>query len=66
MTTFTVGQKVIATGPYMHQLTEGKEYTVTAVEPEVCTTTFTWPEYTTVIGDSGKPVTGHSHRWRAA
>jgi hypothetical protein len=61
---FSVGQKVKATGSYMHQLTEGKEYTVVKYEDPVHTPTFTWPAYVTVIGDFGKPVTGHTHRFK--
>jgi hypothetical protein len=64
MTEFPVGQKVIATGSYNWLLTEGKEYTVTKFEPEDPGPTFTWPAYVTVTGDSGKPVTGHTHRFR--
>ena len=62
---FKVGQIVEAIGSYMWQLTEGKKYTVTVYQPEVRDPTFTWPAYVTVIGDSGKPVTGHTHRFRA-
>lgn len=61
---FTIGQAVIATGSYMHQLTEGKQYMVTGYEPELRGPTFTWPVYVTVIGDFGTPVTGHAHRFR--
>ena len=61
---FKVGDVVVATGSYMHQLTEGKEYTVVAYYPEVHDPTFTWPPYVTVIGDFGKKVTGHTHRFR--
>lgn len=62
---FEVGQVVEATGSYMWQLTEGKKYMVTKYEPEVYDPTFTWPAYVTVIGDMGKQVTGHTHRFRA-
>lgn len=63
---FTVGQKVIATGSYNWLLTEGKEYVVIDYSPSVSDTNaaFTWPAYVTVIGDSGKPVTGHTHRFK--
>lgn len=64
-TVFEVGQVVEATGSYMWQLTEGKKYMVTKYEPEVYSPTFTWPAYVTVIGDQGKQVTGHTHRFRA-
>ncbi len=63
---FEVGQKVIATGSYGWLLTQGKEYEVIKYEPEVRDPTFTWPAYVTVIGDSGKPVSGHAHRFRPA
>lgn len=63
---FTVGQKVIATCNYMHQLTEGKQYTVIDYIPSArdSNAAFTWPAYVTVIGDSGKPVTGHTYRFK--
>ena len=64
---FEVGQVVVATGNYSWLLTEGKQYTVTKYEPECPDHAigFTWPAYVTVIGDSGKPVTGHTYRFRA-
>ena len=62
---FEVGQSVVATGSYNWLLTEGKQYVVTGHQPEEYTPTFTWPAYVTVIGDSGKPVTGHTQRFRA-
>ena len=62
---FEVGQLVVATGSYNWLLTEGKQYVVIKYEPEQYDPTFTWPAYVTVIGDSGKPVTGHTHRFRA-
>lgn len=64
--TFTVGQVVIATSSYNWLLTEGKRYTVVKYEPEVYEpeARFTWSAYVTVIGDSGKPVTGHTYRFR--
>lgn len=62
---FEVGQVVVATGSYNWLLTEGKQYTVVKYEPEFRDTNFTWPAYVTVIGDSGKRVTGHTHRFRA-
>lgn len=58
-----VGETVIATGGYSWHLTKGREYVVTKYEPEFRDTNFTWPAYVTVIGDSGKPVTGHAHRF---
>lgn len=61
---FSIGQKVIATGSYNWLLTKGKEYIVTKFEPESYTDIFTWPDYVTVIGDNGKPVTGHAHRFK--
>lgn len=61
---FVVDQVVVATGSYNWLLTEGKQYKVVKYEPECRDPTFTWPAYVTVIGDSGKPVTGHTHRFR--
>lgn len=61
---FEIGDHVVATGTYMHHLTEGKEYVVINYEPSVVGPTFTWPAYVTVIGNFGKPVTGHTHRFR--
>ena len=62
---FNVGQLVVATGSYNWLLTEGKQYVVIKYEPEYYDLNFTLPAYVTVIGDSGKPVTGHTHRFRA-
>lgn len=62
---FTVGQRVQATCSYMYSLTEGKEYTVVGYADRLVTPTFTFPPYVTVIGDHGKPVTGHTNRFRA-
>lgn len=64
---FEVGQVVEATCSYDWLLTKGKQYTVTHYQPS-CPDLhigFTWPAYVTVIGDSGKPVTGHTYRFRA-
>lgn len=61
---FEVGQCVIATCSYGYQLTKGKAYVVTKYEPPYHDGPFTWPAYVTVIGDFGKPVTGHTHRFR--
>jgi hypothetical protein len=63
--TFEVGQVVEATGSYSWLLTEGKRYEVVNYDPPVVTPTFTFPAYVTVIGDSGKPVVGHTYRFRA-
>lgn len=64
---FEIGQVVVATGSYNWLLTEGKQYTVVKYEPRSTTETenFTWPAYVSVIGDSGKKVVGHAHRFRA-
>ena len=62
---FEVGQEVIATCSYMHQLTEGKRYVVVEVIPKLVTPTFTFPVYIAVIGDFGKPISGHAHRFKA-
>jgi hypothetical protein len=59
-----VGQALIAYGRPYPGLTEGKEYTVVRYEPRHGTPTFMWPPYITVIGDHGKPVTAHCHRFR--
>lgn len=66
-TTFNVGQTVISVCGYNWLLTKGKEYTVIKVEPECRSDngSFTWPEYVTVIGDFGEPVTGHTYRFKA-
>lgn len=61
---FTVGQRVQSTGSYMYSLTEGKEYIVVAYEDKLVTPNFTFPPYVTVIGDHGRPVTGHTYRFR--
>lgn len=58
---FTVGQTVVATGLYMHQLTPGKRYVVTKYELPGSDGAFTWPAYVTVFGDFGTPVTGHAY-----
>ena len=62
---FEIGQVVVATGSYNWLLTEGKQYTVVKYEPRHPTENFTWPAYVSVIGDSGKKVTGHTYRFRA-
>ena len=62
---FEVGQTVVSTGGYCNLLTEGKQYVVTKYEPKAYTPHFTWPVYVTVIGDYGRSVTGHAHRFRA-
>jgi hypothetical protein len=62
---FRVGQVVVATSNYGGLLTEGKQYVVIKYEDKFYDTNFTWPAYVTVIGDLGKPVTGHTYRFRA-
>jgi hypothetical protein len=62
--TFEVGETVIATGWYNWSITSGKEYTVTKYQPEMREETFTWPAYVTVIDDTGKPLTGHTYRFK--
>lgn len=42
---FKVGQTVVSTCHYMHQLTPGKRYVVTKYEPPYVDTNFTWPAY---------------------
>jgi len=61
---FHPGQEVVATGSYDYQLTAGKHYTVIKYEPPFPEHHFTWPAYVTVIGDQGKPVVGHTYRFR--
>lgn len=61
---FEPGQPVVATGSYGYAITEGKEYEVLEYTPRNPTPTFTWPAYVTVKGDFGKPITGHTHRFR--
>jgi hypothetical protein len=65
MSTFQVGQRVKATCSYANQITEGKTYTIVEIQEPFKQDHFTFPEYTIVIGDFGKKVSGHSHRWRA-
>ena len=65
MSTFQVGQRVKAVCDYVHLITAGKIYTVVEMLEPVKHENFTFPEYTVVIGNSGKKVSGHSHRWRA-
>lgn len=60
---FEMGDKVRATCSYMHQIVEGKEYVVTGYTPRLVTPTFTWPAYVEVLGDFGKPVSGHTYRF---
>ena len=62
---FEIGETVVATGSYGYTLTEGKQYTVVDYQPAVQVENFTWPIYVTVIGDFGKPVTGHDYRFRS-
>ena len=61
---FEVGQRVVTTGSYMWSLTEGEEYVVVEYRPSVCFPSFTFPPYVTVMGDLGRLVTGHTHRFR--
>ena len=62
---FVPGQCVVATCSYMHQITEGRQYVVTEYADPVQHPTFNYPAYVTVTGDFWKPVTGHTHRFRA-
>ena len=64
MSKFYEGQRVIATGSYGYLLTTGKEYEVVGVTPPLVLPSFTFPEYVSVIGDDGKRVTGHNHRFQ--
>lgn len=62
---FEVGQVVVATSSYNGSLTKDKRYVVTKYEPRTRVETYTFPAYVTVIGDFGKPVTGHTYRFKA-
>lgn len=46
-----------------YNLTEGKEYEVKELMPQLHTPHFTFPRYVTVIDDSGKESTGHARRF---
>lgn len=63
---FEVGETVVATCSHAWHITEGKQYVVTKYEPPYPAPDigFTWPAYVTVIGDFGKSVTCHTHRFR--
>ena len=65
-TVFTPGDVVIANTDYGYNVVKDKEYVVTKYEPPYPEpgTSFTWPAYVTVTGDHGKPVTGHTYRFR--
>lgn len=60
---FEPGEVVIAAMNYGHNVTMGKEYTVTTYCPRSPESTFTWPAYVTVTGDNGKPATAHTYRF---
>lgn len=64
-TVFHVGQRVKCTGGYSWLLAEGKEYTAIRYEKGERVNGYQWPAYVTVTGDAGKPVTGHTHRFKA-
>jgi len=62
---FAVGEKVIATGPYMHQITSGKEYEVIRYRPtHWADNGFRYSASVWVIGDFGTPVGGFTYRFR--
>ena len=63
---FEIGETVVATGNYMHQITEGNEYIVIGYQHPFREEdgSFTWPAYVTVIGDFGKKVIGHTYRFK--
>lgn len=64
---FEKGEKVRALCNYAYNITKGKTYEVVMYEPEFCdgrnSAWFTWPAYLTVIGDDGKAVGCHAHRF---
>lgn len=59
-------KKVICKATYGYpRLTEGKEYEVKELIPQLITPNFTFPRYVTVIDDSGKNTsTGHATRFK--
>lgn len=66
MSTFSVGQEVVAVASAQWCITGGKQYTVTHIEPEcVAENGFRFPEYVTVIDDNGDESTFHTYRFRA-
>jgi hypothetical protein len=69
VTTYTPGQRVvcISSGGCWWVLTEGATYTVVNYEPPYTdkeARNYTWPAYLTVVGNEGKHVTAHAHRFR--
>jgi hypothetical protein len=64
---FKEGEQVRAICNHAYRIKEGKIYTIIKFEPEFYDRTspsgFTWPSYATVIGDNGKPITCHAHRF---
>lgn len=46
-----------------YSLTEGREYEVKELLPQLHTRTFTFPRYVSVIDDTGKVSTGHAYRF---
>lgn len=55
--------KVICKNPSGYNLTEGKEYEVVELTPQLICANFTFPRYVTVIDDKGKNATGHAYRF---
>jgi hypothetical protein len=56
--------KVICKNPSGYpNLTEGKEYQVKELCPQLITPNFTFPRYVSVIDDRGKTSTGHAYRF---
>lgn len=60
----TPGTKVVcrSNGGYF-SLTSGKTYEVVDYQPSERVDHFTWPAYVGVIGDFGKRVYAHAHRF---
>ena len=66
MSTFSVGQKVVAVASAQWRITGGKHYTVVHMEPEhVAENGFRFPEYVTVTDDLGDKTQFHTYRFRA-
>lgn len=60
------GDRVVCVAPRGYALTEGKEYVIAEVEPALhCPyARFTFPSYAIVLGDNGKLLWCHHHRFK--
>jgi hypothetical protein len=66
MSTFSVGQTVVAVHSAQWRITGGKQYVVVHVDPEhVAENGFRFPEYVTVTDDNGDKAQFHTYRFRA-